>query len=176
MKKRIFIALTISKELQGKILKWERRYRKLPARWLNGKNLHITLIPPWYEEDVERVKKSLRHIRNKVQPFKIEFQKVSYGPDPRRPHLIWAEGKTPKKLLVLKRELERILRKKSEKRPFRLHLTLARFRPEDFRGFPIKKIDEKVLWKDAIDAVVLMESHLSRSGADYEVLERVSLK
>ena len=54
---------------------------------------------------------------------------------------------------------------------FIMHVTIARFRQEEFSSFPIKKIDDKVSWQERIGSFVLMESHLSREGADYEILE-----
>lgn len=175
-KRRVFVAIGVSPKLQETIVEWEKNYQKLPVRWLAPKNLHITLIPPWYEENVEGVAKSLSFLEGKPGSFEMEFDKVTYGPDPRRPRLIWAEGKAPEKIVRLKSELEKMLTKEPEQRPFiRLHLTIARFRPEYFVNFPIKTLDEKVFWQDTVTSFVLMESHLSRSGADYEVLTEKKL-
>lgn len=173
-KHRIFIAVAVSPRLQEEILMWERRYDRLPVRWLQGKNLHVTLIPPWYEERIDEVEKRLEMIRE-IYPFEILFEKVAYGPDPRRPRLIWAEGKVPKKLVDLKSKIETVLGKESEQRPFRLHLTLARFRPESFSQFSIKRLDEQVSWRDDARSFVLMESHRTPRGADYEILAEISL-
>ncbi len=116
-------------------------------------------------------------------PFEIKFEKVAFGPErirqahrkPRRPRLIWAEGETPQELVDLQKKICEIFEEKPEKRPLKLHLTIARFRPETFLSFPVKKLDEKVDWRDRIDRVVLFESRLSRDGADYEILSEVLL-
>lgn len=171
--RRIFIAISISPKLQQEILAWEKAYRQLPVRWLAGKNLHITLIPPWYTDNVESVIEKLRNLEMKT--FHIEFDRVTYGPDSKRPRLIWAEGKAFKEILELKSCLEKILNKKPEKRQFTLHLTVARFHPETFSSFPAKQLDERVLWQEKIKSFVLMESYLSREGADYEVLYKFTL-
>lgn len=177
MKKRVFIAVCLSEPLQKEILEWERGLRHLPVRWLVGKNLHITLVPLWYaeEKELEEIKSVLRGVGGEIKPFEFGFAKVAFGPVSRTPRLIWAEGAVPDELLRLKERLELALRKKGEKRPFLLHLTLARFRPEDFGGFAIKTLDEKVDWKEKADSFVLMESHLSPSGADYKVLSEACL-
>ncbi len=144
-------------------------------RRLAGKNLHITLIPPWYTDNIDAVVKKL----NKVScpPFDIEFHKVAYGPDPKRPRLIWAEGTASEGAVCLKDRLEKMFPEyKSTYKEWLVHMTIARFKPEEFSSFPIKKLDEKVLWKDKIKTFILMESHLSREGADYEVLEEFKLK
>ena len=175
MEKRIFVAIPVSENLQDQVRSFADEYAELPVRWLRGKNLHITLIPPWHTEDAGVIGDQLKNIAGKFAPFSINFSRVLYGPNPRSPRLIWAEGKTPKELLDLKKELSKILGQAPDVRPFVLHMTLARFRPENFSKFPVKEINEEVNWSEEVNSIVLMESHLSPSGADYEVLERVEL-
>lgn len=175
MKRRIFVALPISTALQAEILEWEKRWKNLPVRWLASKNLHLTLVPPWYEENVDEIIARLESLRDIQKPFVLEFEKVTYGPDLRRPRLIWAEGKTPRELVELKTKTEKVLAQKPDSRPLLLHLTLARFRPEDFSSFPVKRLEEKVCWREEINSLVLMESRLSPLGADYETLVEVTL-
>ena len=174
MKKRIFIALPISEKLQQVILDWEKNFAGLPVRWLAGKNLHITLVPPWYEENLEKVKNILQGVAG-FGEFEISFRRVTFGPDPRRPRLIWTGGEMPEGLLELYKKVHEVLGREKEKRPFQLHLTIARFQPENFSLFPIQKLDEKVDWRDRVDRVVLFESRLSREGADYKVITEATL-
>jgi RNA 2',3'-cyclic 3'-phosphodiesterase len=66
-----------------------------------------------------------------------------------------------------------------EKRPFRGHVTLARVRSP--RGFgPLARIIESAADDDfgawVVAEVVLYRSHLRRTGAVYEALERVPLR
>ncbi len=172
---RIFIAIPISKRLQEQVLNYQKFYSDLPVRWLEGKNLHITLIPPWEEENIAEIEKKLRLLENKLGEFEMEFNSVSFGPNKRNPRLIWVIGKAPGKIIELKKILEGVLNKPSERNNFLLHLTIARFRPEDFHNFPIKNINDKVNWKDTAKKFVIMRSHLSRKGADYEILKRYKL-
>ncbi|MCL5733861.1 MAG: RNA 2',3'-cyclic phosphodiesterase [Patescibacteria group bacterium] len=168
--KRIFIAIPISSRLQEEIFKWEKKYEKLPVRWLAGKNIHITLIPPWYEDNVEAIIKKIESVKG--ESFDIEFSKVSYGSDQKRPRLIWAEGKASERIIRLKDELEKIFsERKSDYKDWLMHITIARFNPDVFSSFPVKSLNEKVVWRDRVNSFVLMESHLSSSGADYEVLK-----
>lgn len=184
MKHRVFVGLSISEKLQQEILDWEKGFLNLPVRWLKEKNLHITLVPPWYvdstsspqEENLERIKNQLQIVAGSGL-FEIDFSKVTFGPDPRQPRLIWAAGETPKELLNLRQRIHQVLNREEEKRPFRrVHLTLARFRPETLSSFPIKELNEKVDWRDKADRVVLFESILSREGADYKVISKISLE
>jgi len=170
---RVFVAIPIPEGLQGEILAWEEKCRGLPVRWLKGKNLHVTLVPPW-EEEAARVPEVLSRMGEAVHILKdsltLSFSRVRFGPDPQRPRLIWAEGETPRALAVLARELHGRLGMAPEQRSFRLHLTLARFRPEDFASFPRRDLDEWVSWRMEAKAVMLMQSRLLRGGAEYEVL------
>lgn len=146
------------------------------VRWLAGKNLHITLVPPFYVDDQElhKVKNALQTVRG-FGVFEISFSRVAFGPNLRQPRLIWAEGETPKEMPNLQKKIYEIFGKEPEKRPLKLHLTIARFRSENFSSSPIKKLDEKVDWLDKADRVVLFESVLSSAGADYERLQEVLL-
>lgn len=179
-KRRIFIAIKISAHLKGKILEWEKELLNRPSfsldftgkiRWLSWENLHITIIPPWYETDIELVVRDVRKIVGRLRPFQIHFSSVTYGPLPRHPRLIWAQGETPKELNSVKILLENLLKKQPEQHPFLLHLTLARFQTYDLSQIKMTQLDEKVSWQDEVGAIVLMESHLSPTGSSYEVLE-----
>lgn len=174
---RIFIALSILEKLQNEVLKYREFYPDLPVRWLENKNLHITLIPPWEEkeEDIEKIKSVLKSLENKIGPIAVEFKRVSYGPNSYFPRLIWATGKAPEAIVEFKKALEQGLGRQAEKNEFLLHLTLARFKPEDFQSFPIKKIDDEINWKETFNEFVIMHSRLSPDGADYEILERFRL-
>lgn len=176
MKQRIFVAIPISPELQAKIRKWTKKISALPVRWLAGKNLHITLVPPWYEENAVGVVEKLKLLVMGVRPFEIRFERVTFGPDPRRPRLIWAQGKTVSQITELRARIIDALGAKEEERPFRLHLTLARFKPETFSSFPIQRLDERVHWRDHVRSFVIMESHLFPDGADYEALAEIPLE
>lgn len=173
---RVFVAIPVSEDLQREVLTWSVAYTNLPVRWLKGKNLHVTLVPPW-EEELENIPEVLGLIKKAAdtmrEPLTLSFSRVRFGPDPRRPRLIWAEGAVPPELAVLSRELHRALGLPEERRPLRLHLTVARFRPEDFRTFPIQRLDERVSWRWEARLVTLMQSHLLRGGAEYEVLGEV---
>lgn len=173
MKKRIFVALGISRELQEEILAFERALPDLPVRWLEGKNLHVTVAPPWYEEETAAIREKLAQIKNAA--FDVAFRSVSYGPNPKSPRLIWAEGEAPHPLLSLQNKICGALSAHAEQRPLLLHMTLARFRPETFASFRVKSLYEKIDWRDRISSFLLMESRLTPSGADYEIIETFPL-
>lgn len=180
MKHRIFVALNISKEFQKKILEWENGFQgRAPEtakkiRWLAGENLHITIILPWYEDDegIEKVKQALNSISGGGESFDCFFENVSYGPNFDQPRLAWLLGKTPSQFMNLKNRIIQALKIKTENRPFLLHLTIGRFRSGDFSSFSIKNLNEPFKFKEMIKEFALIESHLARDGARYEVIEK----
>jgi len=193
MAKRIFIAVPISEELQKGILEWEKDFQSRfslskgqkenrgssmawpsgPVRWLSGKNLHITIVPPWYEDNIDKIAGKLKKVALKFEPFGIVFKRINYGPDPKKPHLIWAENMPSKKMIELKDESEKAMGTASDYHRWTMHLTLARFGPETFSSFPVKKLDEIIYWPEKVDSLVIMESHLNPVEAEYETLEEV---
>ncbi len=138
-------------------------------------NIHITLIPPWREKDIEKVKQLLRLSIKNYHPFKAEFNRISFGPNAKKPRLIWIEGKESKAMLSLKENLEKVLKKKKEKRDFKPHITIARFKEKDYFGFRIKEINGKVSWIENIEAIYLYESKTLPSGAEYKILGKIKL-
>ncbi|MCL5666586.1 MAG: RNA 2',3'-cyclic phosphodiesterase [Patescibacteria group bacterium] len=178
---RVFVAIPISKELQGGILEWVTNFQfpisNFQPRWLQGKNLHVTLVPPWQTREWKAESEKLRAVKG--APFKIRFNQISLGPNPREPRLIWAGGPTPQELPILKSNIEKALGKQPEDRKFRMHITLARMRTADKSADynPLSnQLPQTVGWEEEVKSFVLMESHLSPKGADYEVLEEYGLK
>lgn len=179
MSSRLFIAIKISEETKSKILSLQREYPDINVRWLYGHNLHITLIPPWYEDDTEKVKSVLKTLENKIGGFNVKFSKITYGP-PRDFRMIWATGTLTKEIINLKSSLQDLLIKEKiikipENRPFLLHLTLARFHSEDYKFFGTKILNKNISWEIKISSIVLMQSHLTRTHAEYKILEEINL-
>ena len=173
--KRVFLAVPASPEVAARAEEFAARYDRLPVRWLKGKNLHLTLVPPWHEENVPALTARLANLGPLSEPFELRLKRITYGPDLRQPRLIWAEGDTLPALLSLRDSLLAAVGQGAEARPFRVHLTLARFRPENFAGFPVKKLDESIDWTWRTDSFVLFESRLLPSGAEYEILKEIKL-
>lgn len=171
---RLFVGLPASTELRDEIVRWQDAHRAaLPVRWLAGHNLHVTLAPPWEASDIDAIAAALDRVDGRA--FDLRLTRATFAP-PHAPRLIWAEGLTVPQLLALRDTVYTALDRPSERRPFRLHLTLARFRPQQFAAFPLQRLDEHVSWTLHAGSFVLFASHLSSSGAEYEVLHRVLLR
>jgi 2'-5' RNA ligase len=167
---RVFIGIKVSKNLREEILKWQKVNENLPVRFIKSKNLHITLVPPWHENNINRLVKYLKKFRTDIIPFDISLDKISQGPE-FRPRVIWAEGKTPRELSHLSKELNKYLKRPKQNRPFKTHITIARFK----KDASIPDINTAVDWKMQIEEITLYESVLSPRGADYEIISIVKI-
>ena len=172
--RRLFIGLKISGKLPAEIFKLKNQYLKLPVRWLKPENLHLTLVPPFYEDAPEKIMEKLSEVEGLAAPVKLRFHTISYGPRPGDFRLIWAVGQEAPELEKLKRELEKKLKLKPERKNFLPHLTLARFRPENFSGFKIKNLQERIDWPEPVSEFILFESVLKPGGAEYKILYKKS--
>jgi len=175
MKKRVFVGFNAPENLQKNVLLWQNKWRYLPARFIAPKNLHITLVPPWYEEKIEQAIDLLKSCSKITTPIEIAFEEICFGPKENQPRLIWIKGKSTPKLHLLKSKLTQALKQNEEKRDFLPHLTIARFKERDFARFPVKKLAEKINWRQKFDSFCLFESRLTPDGAEYEIIEEIKL-
>ncbi|OGI69692.1 2'-5' RNA ligase [Candidatus Nomurabacteria bacterium RIFCSPLOWO2_01_FULL_42_20] len=178
---RIFVSVKIGKELENKIIEWQKSRDDLKVRWLKPENLHITLIPPWETQNIEEVKNKLKSLPRGEQSelyggeFDILFNKVSFGPKPEHPRLIWAEGKSPENFKKLRKNTEQILGVYNNHPDEYIHVTLARFDPRDFKKLKTRELNEQVDWKDKVKSVILYQSQTLPEGAKYTILEEIKI-
>lgn len=175
MKQRMFVAIMLPAAFKQRIARWQRKHSDLSVRFITPKNLHITLIPPWYGNTKEVIT-LLKTYKPTVKPFPIHFHRIVPGPTRTQPRLIWLEGKGIKQATVLKKELEQVLKVKAEKLAFIPHITIARIKPKDKKSFSENGLDEPVDWPMRVTSFSLLASHLSPKGANYEELAKFSLK
>ncbi|HWR00396.1 MAG TPA: 2'-5' RNA ligase family protein [Chlorobaculum sp.] len=174
--KRVFIGMSAGRELVEAAGAFRRAHEGLQVRWVRPENLHLTLVPPWECRDVDPVCCALEHAVAGQASVEVLFDKVSFGPDQRRPRLIWATGVPPVALSELSWLLQGLPGVEEEhRRRFLLHLTLARFNSSDLRAMASKKLRETVEWRGLPDAVCLYESILRPGGAEYVELFRCTI-
>jgi 2'-5' RNA ligase len=174
---RVFVGIPVSEEIKKKIAQWAEDHKDWPLRFVSGTGLHITLVPPWYVDSADCAVGQLDDIAAAAKPFTIKFKKITFGTSPKRPRLIWTMGEDYDRegMLRLKAAAGAIFGQKSDPRPYNPHLTIARFKEEDFNKFPAKELEESVDWEMEVDFVALYESKLHHSGAEYEILKEIKL-
>lgn len=174
--RRVFVALPAGRKLAAAVGAFRRAHAGLKVRWMKPENLHLTMVPPWPCADVEAACRVLGDEAARQSPFNLFFEQVSFGPDKRRPRLIWATGSAPGDMQEFARRLHAATGASGEPRQsFLLHLTIARFNSRDYAAMGVRKLRESVEWRDTLDALCLYESILKPRGAAYRELCRVPL-
>jgi 2'-5' RNA ligase len=174
--KRVFIGLPVDKVLKDAADLFRIAHGGLTVRWIKPENLHLTLVSPWKCENIEPVCAVLKRVADENAAVDVLFDKLSFGPDERRPRLLWATGKAPKALVRLQSMLlDASVLSDEACRPFLLHLTLARFSAKDYHSVPSGRFREPVSWRGSLDTLSLYESILKPDGAEYRQLCRFTL-
>lgn len=191
-KRRIFIAINLPAQIKKQLSRYQLAWADLPVRWTKEANLHITLVFVGYVTDEEMLEicQLTRQVSQNHQPFEIKLERICLGPPaspagrPNRPaRMIWAEGEANSAMAQLKNDLEKVLfnsvnsgYNSRENRPLRPHITLARIRQEQWRHLSAKPIiDKDISLVLPVESIEVMQSHLSRGGAEYAALESFEL-
>ena len=151
------------------------------ARWMEVANQHLTLkfLGSTALDLLDEVRAVLAGASRRHEPATVRLSGLGVFPSPRRARVLWVGIDDPRDLLgSLARDLPAAfepLGYEPEKRPFRAHLTLARFRDPVPMGDDLADLDLDDLAPFAIDQVALFRSHLHPKGARYEVLQSFPL-
>lgn len=152
-------------------------------RWVGLENLHFTLkfLGPVQEEKVVPIMNALEQALSAIPRFSIIGRGIGVFPDIRKARVLWAglEGKPLGPLAV---EVEMALEPigfAREKRAFRPHLTIGRWRNFDGQSKRLKQEIER--WKDCdfgesrVEEVIFFQSVLKPQGAVYSPLKVITL-
>jgi len=183
---RLFIAINLPEKTKNTIEEAVNKIQPLfdsTARFAPPENWHLTITFLGYQpqEAVDPILKSIKETAGIFPPVKIDFESISYGPPDGPARMVWIVGakQTSEILSGLKTKLEEKLiengvKFKQENRDFSAHLTLVRF-PNTLSGLSNKLITPLSLTFEA-KTLDLMESHLKRSGAEYEPISQFAFK
>ncbi len=181
---RAFLALPIPEEVKerlGRELAGLRR-RLEPARWVRVEGLHLTVkflgevAPARLEELCGALEEPLAGL----PPVRVELAGAGFFPGPGRPRVAWvggtAEGAAP--IVAEVEEAAARLGWDRERRPWALHLTVARLRSPWRRP----SVEVFLRWGDgyreapfSCGELVMYRSELGSSGAVYTALRRIAL-
>ena len=184
MKRRLFLAVNLPEGVQASVSSGvavlEKDFSGKQARFLDDKNRHITLIFLGYQAD-EALSGILAAMESAVEKFsgpKIELDSnFSYVPE-KNPRMIWLKcskdtsttlGKV--KDFLEEKLIDNKIHFKIENRVFNAHMTICRFADLMRNNLPKLSVNLKVNLSFGAASLDLMESHLSRSGAEYELLQ-----
>ncbi|MBI4286650.1 MAG: RNA 2',3'-cyclic phosphodiesterase [Chloroflexi bacterium] len=186
---RSFIAVELPEEVRAKLATLQARLKlgeQFGVKWVAPAGIHLTLkfLGNVEAERISEIAGAMTEAARGIPPFHLEIKGLGAFPSLKRVQVVWAglEGDLDR-LSQLQQNIElalALLGFAEEERPFTPHLTLARVRPQvlpeerlrlgqaiastTFAGGPIQ-----------VDAVNLMQSQLTRTGAIYTRLSSVAL-
>lgn len=183
-KRRLFIAVNIPekiKDLVEKEIEAIKNQFSAEVRFLGRENWHITITFLGYQtaESLPPIVESMERTSRKMAIPSIEFSSLAYGPLGSSPRMIWLNGDQETSLSIskFKSELEDQLSALGihfdrEHRRVQVHVTLARFPSASKKDLPV--LEKKLNIRFQPTTVDLMESHLSRGGAQYEPISKIA--
>ncbi len=170
---RVFVGLKVAPEIASQLAGLAIGLKKFAVRLIPTTDIHLTLVPPWEEASVSEAIEKLRLVAARLGAISLTFQHVGYGPEPRRPRLLWAKCAVTDELSALRAALLETYGQDDE-RPFRPHVTLARIRGNGFTIARKHPIDRELSLTQRVESIELFQSP-PPGGSGYQILASVRL-
>ncbi len=154
---RVFVGLKIAPEITSKLAELAAGLEKLSVRPVAPPDIHLTLVPPWNEGSIPDAIAKLGRVAGSFDAFWLIFRHVGYGPQPRRPRLLWADCAVNDEIAAVRMALLEAFEQLDE-RPFQPHVTLARIRSNGViiaRKYPI---DRPLSLTQHVESIELFQS------------------
>jgi 2'-5' RNA ligase len=154
---RVFAGIKIAPETANQLAQFAASLDRQFARPVAPADIHLTLVPPWNEASIPDAIAKLCNITGNFGKFWLMFRHVGYGPQARRPRLLWVDCTVSNECFALRTALLDTFQQIDE-RPFRPHVTLARIRtggPAIARKYPI---DQPLSLAQRVESVELFQS------------------
>ncbi len=151
------------------------------ARWVPAPQIHLTMrfLGEVDDDAIERVTREVdaEHAREPFPALRFALRGLGTFGGSRRPRVLWSAIEPVRDVARVAAQLERAVQAAGlppEERPFRAHVTLARFvtpRPDRIAAFLREHADFATEPFD-VAGLVLYQSKLSHTGAIHEVVRR----
>ena len=181
---RAFVAIDLAEDVRLALAREQARLKGVCApnrdiRWTRPEGLHLTLkfLGSIETERVQAVIAALQELESS-DSFKVEVRGFGFFPDARRPRVFWVGLEAPSALSELAARVETALEPlgvERENRPFKPHLTLARFdRPlvPSALTTALNESSVESFGSFEVTEFFLFESRLRPGGAEYFKLAR----
>jgi 2'-5' RNA ligase len=170
---RIFVGIKVEPELARQLALLAKR-EHIPFRYVPADDLHLTLLPPWNEVSVPDAVAKLRQALEGFGCFLLSFERLCYGPQARRPRLLWAECTPNAEIVGLRNALLSTFGQAND-RPFRPHVTLARIEKNGGTIAEENPIDQALWLNQRVESVELFRSP-TPGESGYEVVASLPLQ
>jgi len=177
---RSFIALPIPRDTANQLgdlaAKMSYQDKSSAVRWVDQENYHITLafLGEQEQEGLESLAEQLDYSLSQTE-FQVDLSHPQPFPETRPKLLAVMVDKSPE-IVLLHQQVSSAIKAAAlriDKRKFIPHVTLGRYRHS--RNHYAGNIPMNVSFGAALDEVVLYESVLTTSGAEYEPIYRFPL-
>lgn len=162
------------------------------VRFLPAISWHLTLAFLGYldQKEIELLKNIAESNAESFKPFQLEMQEFIWAPPERTPRMLWLSFKESEEFAGLAVSLEKEIVKRQKEKMFRSfrassrppypHITIARFHEENWPAIEKTMRDKKLALpviegNFEVESIDLMESRLSRKGAEYFKLYSANL-
>jgi 2'-5' RNA ligase len=188
MKIRSFLAFELPLEIKNIVARVSRELRQstLNAKWVKVDNIHLTVVfmGSIETDDIPAIARGVQEVCQTYDPFDISLKGIGCFPNARSPRVLWLglDGDL-EPLSQFRDALQGHLTGfgiKEEKRKFKPHLTLARFRKpkrmdarEDQLLSKYEDISSAVC---SLKELILFKSDLKPTGAVYTKVETWPLR
>lgn len=176
---RSFLAFELPPEIRGQIGTVYKELQKIrmPVRWVKEENIHLTMVflGSVSEDAIDEIKEKVPLVVKRFSTIRTMLNGVGVFPHWRKPRVIWVglDGEV-EKLSNLRDELQaelKVLGLREEKRPFRPHLTIGRFKGIVDRDEELKWILDRYhdITSDLcyLNELILFKSDLKPDGPVY---------
>jgi 2'-5' RNA ligase len=170
---RVFLGVKIAPDLSDQLARLAKELREEQVKFVSPGDIHLTLVPPWNEMSIDEAIAKMRVIVSKFGPFALELRHLIYGPEARRPRLLWAECAAPDEAVTLRGALLDLFGQNDD-RPFRPHVTLARLRGNGATIARRHPIDRPLSFVQYVESVELFRSPPA-GATGYQVLASAPL-
>jgi len=180
---RSFLAFELPVDIKRIIMALSENVRQLPlnVRWLNVTNIHLTIVfmGNVQEEQIRPIQDIVKDVCQRYGPFSIAIKGIGIFGSRRNPRVLWIglDGAIDR-MGYFRDDLQKGLRPfgiKEEKRRFKPHLTLGRFRKGARTGTHLdnllSKYHDLTSPECIIEELVLFKSDLKPGGAVYSKLK-----
>ncbi len=154
---RVFLGVKIAPDISDQLAGLAKELREENVRLVAPGDIHLTLVPPWNETAISEAIGKMRLTVSRFSPFVLEFQYLNYGPELKRPRLLWAECAAPDDATALRGALLGQF-EQNDDRPFRPHVTLARLRGNGGAIARRRPIGRKLSFRQHVGSVELFQS------------------
>lgn len=184
---RSFLAFSLPAEIRAVVeqVHGDLKDASRDVKWVRPASVHLTVVflGSVDEAVIPELSGTVRKVCGGFAPFRLCVRGTGFFPNPRRPRVIWLglEGNV-ERMGRLRDALQEVLTPlgfEAEKRPFRPHLTLGRFRKGGFMDDRLAAAMDGCADASSpectVDELVLFRSDLRPTGAVYTALERFPL-